>query len=357
MTYADHILVGVNGSRGSSAAIRFAAREAVRRDVGLRLVHVLPDYLPMAQAYPSFYGLTSEAVEQVGRKILDAAAREARQYVACDRIGTALLSGDRVAALVAQSRRAVLVVLGDATRQDDNGAPISEIVERAADACLAPIVAVAPTWSASLEQRVVLVGLRTASDAGPLIEAGLATARLRRSQLVLAHGWELPGIDDDAIARRMDRELWMEEERQAIVEAAAGPRDTYCDVDVEIRVVPGSPARVLQRMSTEADLLILARGTHSSPVGQLGSTGRSLLRSAACPVQILPAVPEMGGDEVAAADVPAPRRDEGVPGSYERATGSVGGSQRPAGRVPRPWPHGERAHGHGERHGVGAQRP
>lgn len=342
MTYANHILVGVNGSAGSSAAIRFAAREAVRRDVGLRLVHVLPDYLPLARAYPSLYNLTPDGVEKIGRKILDTAAREARQYVAADRIGTALLSGERVSALVEESRRAVLMVLGDTSLPGAEGTTVGETIDGVADRCSVPVVAVAPTWSAAAEQRVVVVGIRTAGHATALIEAGLTTARLRRARLILAHGWELPGLDDDDIARSMDRELWMEEERQAIAEAAAGPRATYCDVDVEIRVVSGSPARVLQRMSADADLLILARGGDPQAAVRLGSTGRSLLRSAACPVEILPPTRES-----ATTAVPAPRRGETVPGSAERIAGR---SQRLRG-------HGERAHGRGERHGVGARRP
>ena len=301
MTYEDRVLVGVNGSAGSAAAIRYAAREAVRRDVGLRLVHVVPDYVPVAPTYPPFYELTPEEVESAGRKILDDAARQAQQYVACDRITTALLPGERVSALVAESRHAVLLVLGDEKLPFLERLMAGATVEAAAARCLAPVVVVAPSWSGAPEHRVVVVGIRSAAHSAALIEAGLAAARARKARLVLTHGWELAGLEDDAIGRRMDRELWMEEEWHAIAEAAAPLRDAYRDVDVEIRVVHGRPVKVLEQMSAEADLLILARRHHASPGGHFGETGRTLLRTAHCPVEVLPLTPEW------ATSVPQPR--------------------------------------------------
>jgi len=305
MTYAERILVGVNGSEGSAAAIRFAAREAVRRDIGLRLVHVMPDYVPVAPMYPPFYELTPEDVQSAGRKILEDAARQARQYAACDRITTALLPGERVSALVEEARRAELLVLGDERMPFLERIMVGTTIDGIAARCPVPTVVVAPSWSGAPERRVVVVGIRSAAHSAALIEAGLLAARSRKAKLVLAHGWDLPGLEDDDIGRTMDRQLWMEEEWQAIAEAAASLRDVYCDVDVEIRVVHGKPSTVLKRLSEEADLLILARRHHPFPAGHLGETGRTLLRTAACPVEVLPPTPEW-----ATATVPHPRAEE-----------------------------------------------
>lgn len=308
MAYEDRIVIGVNGSAGSDAAIRFGAKEAVRRDTGLHLVHVMPDYVPVAPMYPPFYELTPAAVEATGRKLLDDAARLGRQYAATDRISTALLAGDRVNALVEESRHAVLMVLGDEKLPFLERAMVGSTIDGAAARSLAPLVVVAPSWSGAPEHHEVVVGVRTAAHSAALVEAGLVAARERHAALVLAHAWDLPGLEEDAIGRRTDRELWMEEEWRAIAEAAASLRDAYRDVDVEIRVVHGRPATVLEKLSAEADLLIVARRHHPFPVGHFGQTGRSLLRAAACPVEVLPPVPEW-----ATAPVPAQRQEPAAP--------------------------------------------
>ena len=47
MTNHQPILVGVNGSRASSAAIRFGVHEANRLGAPLWLVHVVAEFVPM----------------------------------------------------------------------------------------------------------------------------------------------------------------------------------------------------------------------------------------------------------------------------------------------------------------------
>ncbi len=52
MTHRDSVLVGVDGSRAGSAAIRYGAHEAQRLGTGIRLVHMVPNYLPITPMYP-----------------------------------------------------------------------------------------------------------------------------------------------------------------------------------------------------------------------------------------------------------------------------------------------------------------
>ena len=72
MSNRQPILVGVDGSRASSAAIRFAAHEPLRLGAPLRLVHVLAEFVPMAPMHP----LLPWDLEDTGRAVLARAVEE-----------------------------------------------------------------------------------------------------------------------------------------------------------------------------------------------------------------------------------------------------------------------------------------
>ena len=91
MTYSP-ILVGVDGSRASSAAIRYAAHEALRLGAPLRLVHVLAEFVPMAPMAP----LMPSDLEDTGRAILARAVDEACALLPTDQVSSSLIDGPRV---------------------------------------------------------------------------------------------------------------------------------------------------------------------------------------------------------------------------------------------------------------------
>ena len=100
MTDHQPILVGVDGSRASSAAIRFAAREALRLGAPLQVVHVVAGLVPMAPMYP----LVPADLEDTGRAILARAVDEARALQPTVPLTKPLIDGPRVRALVQAAR-------------------------------------------------------------------------------------------------------------------------------------------------------------------------------------------------------------------------------------------------------------
>ena len=81
---------------------------------------------------------------------------------------------------------------------------------------------------------------------------------------------------------RIDREL------AALV---APWRHSYPAVDVELRTVHDHPAPALVAASAEADELVIVRRVHGIPAAaHLGSTARTALLYAHCPVRVVPAV-------------------------------------------------------------------
>ncbi|MEV1176408.1 universal stress protein, partial [Nonomuraea sp. NPDC049784] len=96
---AGHIVVGVDGSAPATAAAEWAAADAQRRGLALRIVHV-------CQQWPH-----SESTAYCA-SALDAAAGRARELTRDVRVTTELLSGDVITGLLAESESADSLVLG-----------------------------------------------------------------------------------------------------------------------------------------------------------------------------------------------------------------------------------------------------
>jgi nucleotide-binding universal stress UspA family protein len=278
------VLVGVDGSPGSSATLGYAASEARRRDTGLRLVHVVPDYAAMSPMLP----MVPSELEATGRKILERAATEAADLVGRERVVTSLVRGSRVPSLVRAAEHAVVVVLG---RED------IRLVERlvtvattigVASRSARPTIAVPPGWAEPAETLPVVVGLKSTDHARGLLRRGFETAAGHGAPLVVVHAWELPSGYGDMIADRVGREEWHARLASQAEPHLAEWRAAFPDVRVELRIVHGQPARVLQAATAGAGLLLVVRRLYGFPGGHLGGTGRTLLRSSACPVEVVP---------------------------------------------------------------------
>ncbi|MEO3876004.1 universal stress protein [Nonomuraea sp. B12E4] len=97
---ARYIMVGVDGSAPATAAVEWAAADARRRRLGLRIVHV-------CEQRP--YGRDTM---EYGSRILASAGARARELAGDVEVNTALLSGNVIDILIGESAGADSVVLG-----------------------------------------------------------------------------------------------------------------------------------------------------------------------------------------------------------------------------------------------------
>ena len=284
MTYHLPILVGVDGSPASSAAIRFGVHEANRLGSPLRLVHVVAEFVPMAPMHPLLPG----DLEETGRAILAAAGPEARKLQPTARVSTSLLNGPRIPALVQAAQDARLIALGHERHATLDRLLTGATVTGVAAGAACPVVAVPADWKAADEHHRVLVGVKSTTDSSQLLRRAFEFAALRDARLQIVHAWELPAEYDDLIAARVDVDAWQVRAQHAIERAAAPFEEAYQEVDVEVRVLHGQAAHVLGIASEEADVLLLARRAHAFPLGHVGGTARALLRHSSCPVAVVP---------------------------------------------------------------------
>jgi nucleotide-binding universal stress UspA family protein len=109
------VVVGVDGSPATVDAVRWAAAQALRDDLSLRLVHAYE--LPIG--FPT--GVAEEeavlvAVREQGRGWLADAAAVAAEALTAERVETALTAAATAASLLRESETASMVVLGNKGR-------------------------------------------------------------------------------------------------------------------------------------------------------------------------------------------------------------------------------------------------
>ena len=281
------ILVAVDGSRASDAAIRYAAHEAQRLGVGICLAHVVPSYVPMAPMLPL---LPPDDLAEISRRVLTESQRQAEKLLDQALVETVLLDGPRIPALMKAAEEARMVVVGHerhaAVRRLVTGSTLAGVAAHATT----PVVAVPPEWDAPASPARVVVGIKDPAHSHALVRNALEVAQARGAGLTLVHAWELPSGYDDLIVDRIGVEEWRvratAEIDDAVADATEAMREGTPEVDVV--VVHGQPAQVLRDASASAGLMVIARRRHAFPVGHLGGTARALLRESLAPVMVLP---------------------------------------------------------------------
>jgi nucleotide-binding universal stress UspA family protein len=108
------IIVGVDGSPASNAAVGWAARNAWRRNAALTVVHVVPAPAETWPGTPLPVGLAARQERRGNRILADAItiARESTEHGGRCQVNSELLVGSTVATLVDLSKEAELVVVG-----------------------------------------------------------------------------------------------------------------------------------------------------------------------------------------------------------------------------------------------------
>ncbi|MFQ4149425.1 universal stress protein [Arthrobacter sp. LAPM80] len=115
MANKQDIVVGVDQSSSSRAALAWGARRAERLRLGLLLVHVIPDYL-VSPGNPEY-----RSVHDAIAGFLESEAGTARELAPAVHVQTRLVSGETVPVLVELSAGATMVVVGTDRTADSHG--------------------------------------------------------------------------------------------------------------------------------------------------------------------------------------------------------------------------------------------
>ncbi|WP_244928650.1 universal stress protein [Nocardioides sp. W7] len=262
------VVVGV-GRGGSPTVVDHAAREALRLDRPLHLVHA--------------DGAEATGVPS-GAAVLAAAAERARGAVAARvPVTTTLSSEPPLVALVSAAAGAALVVVGRAPRRSH---PYLRSVTGGVGAWVPVPVLSVPDDSALRGGRPrVVVGFDEGVNCGEALVEAFAVARACGAALTLLATWWHPTGPNRRPLTAVEDARKPAGIRAGVDRATTSLRGWYPDVPVEVRVVHAPAGEALIEASHEADLVVLGRHQPLLPTGShLGPVARAVLREASCPV-------------------------------------------------------------------------
>lgn len=281
------IVVGIDGSDSAQQAVRWAVREAAARKAPLRLVHacvVISQYTPVTLPKS-----VSDVLADEGREWLRAASRIASEVAPGIEVSGILEHGDPATALVEESAKAQLVVLGSRGLGGFTGLVVGSVATKVVQRGASPVVVIRGEETGRTGKSVV-VGV----DGSPASEAAIAfayeeAARLR-APLVAVHAWS-DMLSASAFALVPHAFDWPEiqaAELEVLGERLAGWQEKYPDVHVDRIVIQDRPAHSLIEQARDAQLVVVgSRGRGGLTGLLLGSTSQALLHHSPCPVAVV----------------------------------------------------------------------
>ena len=287
----SHNAVGVDGSDPARNAVRWAAREAELRRRPLRLVSVtgIPPlgYARQQAAPPNLFEISAAE----GKRVLDEACDVATGTSPDVELSRALPQEPVNQALVAESERAFLLVLGTRGLGKFTSLTLGSTTATAAVHSHCPVAVIRghdPGAEAD-PSGAVLVGV----DGSPTGERALAVAfdeaSLRGAPLVALHAWS--DVRADAWFGETSGWSWQEVEQHqhaVLAERLAGWQEQYPDVAIDRVVVRDQPVRYLVERGADAQLIVVgSRGRGGFTGMLLGSTSQALLHTAPRPLLVV----------------------------------------------------------------------
>ena len=292
------IVAGLDGSRESIAAADWAAREALRRGLPLRLVHAW-EGLPEDDSDAELPEL--KAPQYHARRVLRAAVERLNErypqlYIAAEQVRR-----QPAPALLAEAENAELLVIGSQGLGGIGGFMAGSVAMATVAHVESPVVLVRAEETAADERlpdgsrtesprtpyRDIAVAVDIGGSCDEILDFAFRAAQLRQAPLRAVHAWHvpltrpMPGTEERALIRtEAEREL------AALLEPW---RAKYPDVPVRENLHEGRPAHVLVRAANGAGLLVVGHRRRRAAAGSYtGTVAHALIHHVTRPVALVP---------------------------------------------------------------------
>ncbi|MEU0387871.1 universal stress protein [Streptomyces chartreusis] len=287
------ITAGVDGSPESLSALAWAAREAVRRGLALRVVHAWR-FQPHEALEAGITGDADSQAQWVHSAVTEAVGTVTERHPDLEVI-TDVVEGAVVDTLVAAAAGAELLVLGSRGHGPIVGFLLGSVGQQVIAEATRPVVLVRAGDQPSAEAagREIVVGQQgDAEDSADALRFAFETAAARGATVRVVRAWTLPPVFaySPGSLKLLDEAGGLEPYEKKALAAAVRPwRERFPDVPVEEHVEMGSAGQVLLSVAGTAQLMVVGRRAHRTAVGaRIGSVAHGVLHHADCPVAVVP---------------------------------------------------------------------
>ncbi|MFF4351236.1 universal stress protein [Streptomyces sp. NPDC001530] len=302
-----NVTAGLDGTPESLAAADWAAREALLRDLPLRLVHAWK-WQPYTYAPLGGVSLPPEAMDTERtwvKRLLDEAEAELSGRYADLRISTGEVAEQPVPALLAAAEEAEVLVLGSRGLSGVTGFLVGSVALAVVARAERPVVLVRAgecaedehrpdavgIVSAATPYRDIVLGLDLENPDDSLIEYAFDAAARRAANLRVIHAWTLPPYYA-GYGGALDPELTAElaaRVRRRLTDALRPWHEKFPGVEVNEHALIGGAGSHLVDASRDAALVVVGRRNRHTPVGShVGPVAQAVLHHAAVPVAVVP---------------------------------------------------------------------
>jgi nucleotide-binding universal stress UspA family protein len=290
------VVVGVDGSRESLAAADWAAEEALRRGLPLRLVHAWIGLSPDSSQLPEL-----EAPRYWARRILRGAMDQLNERHPQVHLRAEQVSRPAVDALTEAGAEAELLVLGSRAFSGFGGYMAGSVALATVGRATRPVVLVRadrtpgdehlPTAEGLSSERTpyrdVVVGVDVSHPCEELLAFAFESAVVRNAALRVVHVWHVP-FAAPAAAATMTAAAQQAAER-ALDDELRPWREKFPNVQVRTLVENGRPAQQLLHAAQDAGLLVVGRKVRPARLGMhTGPVAHAAMHHVHCPVAIVP---------------------------------------------------------------------
>jgi len=273
------VIVGYDGSAGANRALKWAADDAARRKVPLRIVHVLA---PWPYDIPRY---APEVFEDGAGRMLAEAEKTVRERHPELEVSTAVIDGQPAKVLREQAGAEATVVLGSRGLGGFAGALLGSVSTHVATHAHGPVVVVRPGEGATRNE--IVVGVDDSPESDPAIGYAFEEAELRGATVRAIHAWQLP-VNAYAPEINYDMDEIRRAQQDVVTEKLAAHRERYPKVPVREETPCAHPANALIDASSSAALVVVgSRGMGALGSILLGSVSRAVLHHARCPVAVV----------------------------------------------------------------------
>ncbi|MEV7175263.1 universal stress protein [Kitasatospora sp. NPDC093679] len=272
------VVVGVDARDSARSAVVWAAEEAERRGVPLRLLHATS---------PGRHGAGDAGRRQTGRRPLDEASLLAADGRPGLEVTTVLADDSPGRALCHESHDACLVVVGSRglNRLEEFLSGNSVAVPVSAQAAC-PVAVVLERGGPTDEPPYLVAGVDGSETSRAALRHAFEDAAARDAEVRALWVWQ------PSLLEAMDEVVVLQKCRRLLFDAVAEQAEAHPGVSATRRVVRGHPVEELVKASEGALAVVVGRRGRGGFTGmRLGSVPHGLLHHAHCPVVIVPTSP------------------------------------------------------------------